>query len=432
MTGTTAPARPRRVLIDLAPLRRSRDLRMLIAGQTVSVLGTQMAATAVPFQVYALTHSSLDIGLVSFATVIPMLAGSFLGGTVVDSVDRRRLLIVVSIVMAVVTAGLALNSGAAPSLWPLFVCPALVAGFSAVEDSALNSIVPNLVRRDEVPSANAMFQALFQLGVVAGPALCGLLLSTTGTRVVFLIDAVSFVAATAAAFAIPAQRPAGGAYTGPQSFLEGVRFLRGRPTIQGAFALDINATVLGMPRALFPALAVTVFHGGASTLGLLYAAPGVGALVGALTTGWVGRIQRQGRAVIIAVIVWGLAIAVFGLTPWLPAALALLAIAGWADVISSVFRGTIVQLSVPDSLRGRLTGLHIAVVTGGPRLGDLESGVAAALFSPVAAVVSGGLGCVAGALALAGLLPGFRRQRAEAQASFDDDGRRDGPDAAIG
>lgn len=407
------PARRRRVLIDLTPLRRSHDLRALVAGQTVSVLGTQMAAVAIPYQVYALTHSSLDIGLVSFATLIPMLAGSVFGGPLVDAVDRRRLLIAVSIVMAVVSAGLALNAGGTPALWPLFVLPALVAGLSAVEDSALGAIVPNLVRRDEVPTANALFQALFQLGVVAGPAVCGLLLASTGTRTVFWINAASFAAATVAALAIAPQRPAGGGQPGSLSFLEGIGFLRGRPMIQGAFAIDINATVLGLPRVLFPALAVTVFHGGASTLGLLYAAPGAGALLGALTTGWVGRIERQGRAVIIAVIVWGLAIAAFGVTPWLPMALVLLAIAGWADVVSSVFRSTIVQLSVPDALRGRLTGLQIAVVTGGPRLGDLESGAVAAVFGPVAAVVSGGLGCVAGAVALAGLLPGFRRERAE-------------------
>jgi MFS family permease len=193
--------------------------------------------------------------------------------------------------------------------------------------------------------------------------------------------------------------------------MEGLRYVRGKQAIEGAYLIDINAMVFGMPRALFPALAASVFGGGASTLGFLYAAPGAGALVGALTTGWVSRIQRQGLAVIIAVIAWGAAITCFGLVSWLPLALLLLALAGWADVISAVFRSTIIQLSVPDALRGRLAGLQIAVVTGGPRVGDLEAGAVATAFGNTVSVVSGGLACIAGALLLARALPGFRRQR---------------------
>jgi predicted MFS family arabinose efflux permease len=187
--------------------------------------------------------------------------------------------------------------------------------------------------------------------------------------------------------------------------------VRGRQAIQGAYLIDVNAMVFGMPRALFPALAATRFGGGAQVLGLLYAAPGAGALLGALTTGWVSRVRRQGLAVIVAVIVWGVAITCFGLVHWLPVALALLAVAGWADVISAVFRNTIIQLAVPDALRGRLSGLQIAVVTGGPRIGDLESGAVAAGFGDTVSVVSGGLACIAGALLLARMLPGFRHQR---------------------
>jgi MFS family permease len=224
-----------------------------------------------------------------------------------------------------------------------------------------------------------------------------------------------------AALAIGPQRPAGGGQRpGWRSVLEGVRFVRGRQAIQGSFLIDIGANVFGLPRALFPALAATVFGGGATTLGLLYAAPGAGALAGALTTGWVGHVRRQGRAVTVAVIVWGLAIIGFGLTPILPAALALLAVAGWADVISAVFRSAILQLSAPDALRGRLTGLHICVVTSGPRLGDLEAGAVAAAFGDTISVVSGGLACVASALLLVGLLPGFRRQHSEAPPPHSD------------
>jgi hypothetical protein len=194
-----------------------------------------------------------------------------------------------------------------------------------------------------------------------------------------------------------------------RSVAEGFAFIKGRQGIQGAYLIDVNAMVFGMPRALFPALAANVFGGGATTVGFLYAAPGIGALTGALTTGWVNRVRRQGRAVIIAVVVWGAAVTAFGLVSWLPAALALLAVAGWADVISAVFRNTIIQLSVPDRLRGRLNGLQIGVVTGGPRLGDLESGAVATAFGNEVSIVSGGLVCIVGALVLARCLPGFRR-----------------------
>ena len=410
------PPRPaRRLFIDLTPLRRSRDFRFLILGELVSVLGTQLTTVAVPYQVYRLTHSSLDVGLVSLAQLFPLIAGSLLGGSVVDAMDRRRLLMVAQVLPALCSAGLAVNADLGTALWPLFVLPAASAGFSPLDSAGRSAIIPNLVRRPELSTANAMFQSLFQFGLVVGPAVAGLLLAGAGVRFVYWMDAASFGAALLGAFMMSPQPPTGtaGHRAGLRSIVEGLRFVRGRQAIQGAYLIDINAMVFGMPRALFPALASGLFGGGASTLGLLYAAPGAGALLGALTTGWVSRIQRQGLAVIVAVIAWGAAITCFGLVHWLPAALALLAVAGCADVISAVFRSTIIQLAVPDALRGRLSGLQIAVVTGGPRIGDLESGAVATGFGDTFSVVSGGLACIAGALVLARLLPGFRRQRIE-------------------
>jgi predicted MFS family arabinose efflux permease len=415
--GSSAPepAEPRgarRLLIDLSPLRRSRDLRHLVWGELVSVLGNQLTTVAVPYQVYQLTHSSLVVGLVSVTQLFPLIAGSLLGGSVVDAMDRRRLLMLAQVLMAACSAGLALNVDLGTALWPLFVLPALSAGFSGLDSAGRNAIIPNLVRRSEVSTANAIFQALFQFGLVAGPALAGLLLAGAGVRFVYWLDVAGFGVALLAVSLMSPQPPGEGARRpGLRSIVEGLRFLRGRQAIQGAYLIDINAMVFGMPRALFPALALTRFGGGASTLGFLYAAPGAGALLGALTTGWVSRIQRQGLAVIVAVIGWGAAITCFGLVSWLPLALMLLAVAGCADVISAVFRSTIIQLAVPDSLRGRLAGLQIAVVTGGPRIGDLEAGAVAAAFGNTVSVVSGGLACIAGALLLARALPGFRRQR---------------------
>jgi MFS family permease len=313
--------------------------------------------------------------------------------------------------MAACSVPLALNGSTNHgALWPLFVFTALSAGFSGMERPARSASIPNLVSRDQLPQAFALWQILIQVGTVAGPAVAGVLLGTVGLSAVYWIDVLTFAASFGAAVAIRPMPPVdGGTKVGFGSIVEGLRFLKGRQALQGAFLIDINAMVFGLPRALFPALGTGVFHGGASTVGLLYAAPGAGALVGAVTTGWVSAIKRQGRAVLIAVAVWGAAVTGFGFTRWLPAALVLLGIAGAADVVSAVFRNTILQSSVPDSLRGRLSAVHIAVVTGGPRVGDFEAGAVASVTDSVRfSVISGGLACVAGAALLAWRLPGLR------------------------
>src|ERR1700749_504855 len=319
----------RRLLIALTPLGRSRHFRPLVWGELVSVLGNQLTTVAVPYQVYQLTRSSLAGGLVSITQLFPLIAGSLLGGSIVDAMDRRRLLMIAQVLMAACSAGLAVNADLGPALWPLFVLPALAAGFSGLDSAGRNAVVPDLVRRSEVSTANSIFQALFQFGLVAGPALAGLLLAGAGVRFVYLLGVGGLGGALGAVFLIspqPVREP--GHRPGLRSVIEGLRYVRGKQAIEGAYLIDINAMVFGMPRALFPALAVTRFGGGAATLGFLYAAPGAGGLGGGLTTGWVSRIQRQGLAVIIAVIVWGAAITCFGLGPWLPVALLLLAVEG--------------------------------------------------------------------------------------------------------
>ena len=272
-------------------------------------------------------------------------------------------------------------------------------------------MLPGLVGMELLPASNAIFQSLFQTGAIVGPAVAGLLLAGAGVHVIYWIDAVSFLLAVSAVLTMSPQPgplgiagAAGAAGVAParpgwRSTVEGLRFVRRSQPVQGAYLIDVNAMVFGMPRALFPALAATVFGGGATTVGLLYSAPGVGALLGALTSGWVGRVRRQGLAVVCAVLVWGLSIAGFGVAHWLPLALVLLAVAGWADVLSAVFRNTIIQFAGPDGMRGRLMGVQMAVVAGGPRLGDLEAGAVATAFGDTVSVVSGGLACIAGALA---------------------------------
>ena len=402
--------------MDLTPLKVSRDYRTLIGGQLVSSLGVQLTAVAVPFQVYAMTRSSLYVGLVSLAQLIPLIIGSLWGGTLVDAMDRRKLLIIEEIIAAVMTAGLALNADLLHSLWPLFVFPAATAALGGIDSSARNAMIPNLVGLQLIPASNALFQSLFQMGSIAGPAVAGLLLAGAGIKVVFWLNVATFLLSVVAVTIMSPQPPQGTTTRpGLRSVIDGFRFVRTSPQIQGAYLIDVNAMVFGLPRALFPALAATTFGGGATTVGLLYAAPGAGALIGAVTTGWVGRIRRQGLAVIIAVIVWGAAITGFGLVPWLWVALPLLAIAGWADLISAVFRNTIIQFAGPDEMRGRLMGVQVAVVTGGPRLGDLEAGAVATAFGDTASIVSGGLACILGALLVARALPGFRHQKVAAQ-----------------
>ncbi len=398
-----------RLFVDVGPLRHSRAFRRLWSGYLVTTLGSQLTVVAVPYQVYELTHSSFDVGLIGLAQIVPVLGGSLLGGSIADAVDRRRLLLATQFSLAACSVGLALNSSSGkPLLWPLYALAAMSAGLSSIDIPTRSAVFVNLVERPMFASANALWQLLFQVGQVAGPAIAGVLIGQLGVASVYWIDAATFAVSLVAVAGLPPLRPAGGGTRfGLQSIAEGLRYLKGRQVLQGTFVVDVNAMVLGMPRALFPALGLDHFHGGAATVGLLYAAPGAGALIGATLTGWVVWVRKQGRAVLVAVTIWGVAIAAFGLVPWLGVALGLLAIAGAADVVSAVFRATILQLEAPEPLRGRLSSIHTAVVTGGPRLGDVEAGAVAAISTPQISVVTGGVGCVLGVGLVAWLMPRF-------------------------
>jgi MFS family permease len=408
---------PGRILVDTTPLRESRDFRLLFAGQLVSTLGTQLTFVAISYQVYSMTHSSLQVGAISLAQLFPFLAGALASGPIGDAVDRRPIMVWTGVGLALASGALAINAAVpAPSLVALYLISAVAAGFQGFANTARMASVPRMVDRRHLPAAAAMTQIVFQVGTVVGPALSGILLAT-GLSLVYAIDAGTYVVAVATTFMlapIPPAHASGGSLSMWQSTKEGLRYLRSRQALQGVYLIDINAMVFGMPRALFPAMAASVFGGGTVTLGFLYAAPGAGALVGALTTGWVSNLRRQGWTVIIAVTVWGVAIAVFGLVDTLWIALVLLAVAGWADVISAVVRNTMLQTSIPERFRSRMSSIQMAVVQGGPRLGDLESGAVATATSVEFAVVSGGLACIAGAAVIGALMPAFRRHVAVA------------------
>ncbi|MEI8051840.1 MAG: MFS transporter [Actinomycetes bacterium] len=404
-----------RVFVDLAPLRESRDFRLLFTGQLISMLGSQLTTVAIPFQVFSITHSSLQVGLVSLAQLIPLLVGSLVGGTVGDGMDRRRLLIGSGACSAAVASLLALNSMLArPSLLVIYVVSALAAGLVGFANPAKSAAIPLLVKPKHLVAAYSINQIVIQIATIVGPAISGVALGGAGLTWIYLIDALSFVVMALTAIGLSPLRPQSGAgKPGLRSILNGLGYLRGRHVLQGIYLIDLNAMVFGMPRALFPALAATTFGGSTIALGLLYAAPGVGALLGASTTGWVASIQRRGRAVVLAVVLWGIAIALFGWTSSLWLALVLLGIAGWADVISAVLRNTILQSSIPDHLRSRLSSFQMAVVQGGPRLGDLESGAVATISTTEISIISGGLACVIGAACIARALPGFWRASTE-------------------
>ena len=426
---TTAPAtgRLRRLartaLADVTPLRTSAHFRRLWFGQSVSSVGQQMTALAISVQVYALTGSPFATGLVGLCSLIPLVAFGLYGGAIADTMDRRRLGLYGASGLAVLSAALSVQAFmGVQQVWVLYAVVALQAVCFALNAPARASMVPRLVPAEQLPAANALSTVSMNLGLTVGPMLGGLLIGVWSYQAAYLVDAIAFSASLYAMWRLPSMRPeSSGAGAGKSgdgkengsrpraSVLDGLRFLRDRPNLRMSFMADLAAMVFGMPRALFPALALLLFHGDASTVGLLAAAPAVGALLGALFSGWVSRVHRHGLAVVCAVLAWGLSIAGFGLARHLWLGLLLLAVAGAADTVSMIFRNTIMQAAAPDDMRGRLQGVFVVVVAGGPRLGDFESGTVAQLTSPTFSAVSGGLACVAVMLLLTARYPSFAR-----------------------
>ncbi|MBC6462612.1 MFS transporter [Actinomadura sp. HBU206391] len=399
----------RAAFADLTPLKTSADYRRLWFGHTVSSIGQQMTAVAVSVQVYALTDSTFATGLVGLCSLVPLVVFGLYGGAIADTVDRRRLGLVGSLGLALLSGVLAVLAMAeSPQVLLLYGAVALQAVCYAVSTPARSAMIPRLVPAEQLPAANALATVSMNLSFTAGPMLGGVLIGVWGYQAAYLVDTVAFTATLYAMWRLPAMRPEG-VRKGRASVLEGLRFLGERPNLRMSFLADMAAMIFGMPRALFPAIAVGFYAGDARTVGLLTSAPAVGALAGAVLSGWVSRVHRHGLAVVWAVIAWGLAIAGFGLMRQLWLGLLFLAAAGCADSVSSIFRNTIMQVAAPDEMRGRLQGIFIVVVAGGPRLGDFESGSVAQLTSPAFAVVSGGMACVVVMLLLLARWPGFAR-----------------------
>jgi ENTS family enterobactin (siderophore) exporter len=399
------------IAIDVAPLREGRDFRLLFAGRFVSMAGNAVATTAANWQVYGLTRSSLAVGMLTLASSAGMFAGLMAGGMLADRHDRRTLMLASRAPQAVLAALLMVNSLLPhPALWAVYLLVMLVGALSGIGSPASTAAFPSLVGAEQLAAAAALNSLSSKLGDLGGPALAGALIAGPGLASCYGIDAASFlVFGLTVWFMRPLPPTVRAGRPGLRSMAEGLRHVRHNAVVGGMLAVDASAMIFGMPSALFPALAHEHFHGGSATFGLLSAAPGLGALLGAATSGWTGRLKRPGVVVIIAGLGWGAAIIGFGLSGSLLLAIGFLALAGMADLISEVLRNALLQQYTPDALRGRVSSLYLAQVTTAPSLGNVEAGLVAQLFSAGISVISGGLACVAGALILGAVNPALRR-----------------------
>ncbi|WP_203925589.1 MFS transporter [Virgisporangium ochraceum] len=394
--------------IDVRALRFPAFRRLFI-GNSVSFVGFQFTAVAVPVQMYDITRSSLWVGLIGVAGLVPLLIFSLWGGAVADVRDRRLVLLASSALMWFAT--LALLAHALSGLDSPHVLLGLVGVQSAafaVSSPTRSAIMPRLVPEELVPAAATLGFTFGNIGQVLGPLGAGLILAHGDFALAYGVDAALFTVAMWAALRLPAMPPAERAADAPRSrigdLVDSMRYLRAQPVLLLTFAIDIAAMVLAMPRAVFPEVAAEKF-GGDRAVGWLYSAIAIGAVVAGLGSGWVSRVRRQGVVIVAAVVGWGLAVAVAGLAPALWLAVLGLAVAGAADLVSAAFRQTILLTHAPDEMRGRMQGAFIAVVAGGPRLGDLRVGAMAAATGATVAWVSGGIAAAIVAVLLAVAYP---------------------------
>lgn len=417
---------PRRLLklalIDLGPLRRHREFRLLLTGRAVSFLGSEVTYVAIPFQVYHLSGSSFVVGLLGLAELVPLLGAAFLGGALADAVDRRRMVQVTELALAGASGVLLANALLpSPQLWLLFVVAALMAALDGLQRPSLEALEPRLVERHELPAAAAASSLVMTAGMIGGPALGGGLIAAVGLPATYGFDIATFAVSLGALGLMRAVLPPPDAERPTlRSIAEGFRYARGRPELLGTYGVDMVAMFFGMPNALFPALAQKL-GGGAGLLGVLYAAPAFGAMLATATSGWVARVRRHGAAVCVAAAGWGVGIVVLGLAPGVTLALVGLVVAGFADMVSGIFRGTIWNQTIPDRLRGRLAGIEQVSYSTGPLLGNVEAGAVASLAGLRASIVSGGVLCVAGVAVAVLALPAFWRYESTASLPGDDE-----------
>jgi MFS family permease len=399
------------MLLDLTPLVRHRDFRRLFVGQLVSTFGSMITVVAIPYQVYQLTHSSLWVGLLGTAQLVPLLLFGLWGGAYADAMDRRRLLIGAELALTAGSGALALNAVLPhPSVTLIFAVTAFMSAVNGFHRPALESMTQRLVDVGELSATAALASLRGTTGAIAGPALGGLCIAAFGLASTYAIDVATFVVSLIALAGMRAMPPAEtAARPGVRSIVEGLAFARSRPELIGTYVVDIIAMAFAMPTALFPAMAQS--WGGARAAGWLYSAMSIGSLITTLVSGWTGRVRRRGAAVVLAAATWGVAIVALGYAPNLPLAVLCLALAGGADMISGLFRMTIWNETIPPSLRGRLASVEMVSYMSGPLLGNARAGWMATALSNRVSIVGGGAVCVVGVLLCIPLLPAFWRYR---------------------
>ena len=397
----------RRLFLDLTPIRVSGDFRRLWIGQTLSLVLGEVTYVALPYQVYQLTKSTFAVGAIAIVELVPLLSLTLIGGAAADALDRRRLLVWTEAGTAAAVAGLVVNAALPhPQVALCFVFAFFAAAFSSFGAGAVRSLIPRLVPPEHIPSALALNTLYSNFGAVFGPVAGGILIATIGLTGAYAVGVVGFLASLTAFWLLPSIVPVdGGESVGLRSVLAGFRYLAGQRVVLGCFVIDTIAMVFGMPSSLFPALALSRFNAGGFVVGLLYAAPGIGALVASLLSGWISHVRRQGVGIVVAAALWGVAITAFGFATALPVAILLLAAAGCADAFSAVMRGTIMFATTPDAFQGRVSAAYLAQVTSAPRLGNLEAGGVASLTSVRFSIVSGGIACVLGCIAIVLFIP---------------------------
>ncbi len=403
-----------RLLIDVEPLKRSAAFRRLWVGNTLSAIGGALTSFAVILQIYRLTHSSFAVGALGLAQVIPLLTVGLLAGSITDAMDRRRLALITGGVQTAVSAALAAQALAGLRVtWLLYALVAVQSAVAAIDWPVRAAMVASLLPPEQRTAGLALVRLSFQVVLVVGPALAGVITAAPhlGLPVCYLIDVISFAASLYGIIRLPALPPQTATRPGWRAAAEGARFIRRSPPLAGAFLADLNATVFGLPIALFPAINAARFGGSPRTLGLFTAAIGAGGLVSAALSGPLRHLARPGRAMLITVAIWGGAFAGFALARSLWLTLTLLATAGAADTFTVVFRGAILQEVTPEPLRGRVMAADFVVGAGGAQLGNLEAGTLGSLTTPGISALAGGLTTVAGALVISVLLPGFYRYR---------------------
>ena len=378
-------------------------------GWTVAQVGQSMATVAVGIQVYVLTGSSFAVGMIGAAAFFPLVLFGLYGGSISDTHDRRLVALAASGGLWICSVVLVLQSWLSfDQLWLLYVVVAAQSAAFAVNNPARSAIVPRLIEPELLPAANALTTLTFSAGFTLGPLLGGFVIDAAGLTAAYAIDALLFAAAMYGLFRLPSIAPEAEPHrTGWAAVWHGLTFLSKRRNLLMTFIVDLCAMVLAQPRALFPAMALTTFGGGARTVGLLSAAPAIGSVLAGLMSGWLGTVRRQGLMVVVMVCGYGAAVAAFGVTSMLAWALFFLALTGAFDMVSAVFRSTILQVATPDELRGRLQGVFVVVVAGGPRLGDALIGSTATLWGEHTAVVVGGIACVSATLFFAFRNRGF-------------------------